>query len=98
MPALTLPSTAWNTGTLAALETAIASGATSVSYEGKTVAYRSLDEMLRLRNIMQIALGVIAPPSTTILAAHYRGYPGFGSVASQVVPFGVFLEEGEVVG
>ena len=38
--------TAWNTGQLAALESAIASGATSVSYEGKTVQYRSIDEML----------------------------------------------------
>lgn len=97
MAALTLPPTAWNQGMLSALETGIASGATQVSYEGKTVQYRSLDEMLRIRNIMQIALGLITPPSTTILAGHYRGYPGFGSVASQIEPFGIFYE-GEVVG
>lgn len=90
--------TSWNTGMLSALETAIASGATSVSYEGKTVQYRTLDEMLRVRNIMQIALGLITPPSSTILAGWYRGYPGFGTVASQSLPFGIELEEGEVVG
>jgi len=91
--------TAWTPAMLSALQTAIASGATSVSYEGKTVQYRSLDEMLRIANIMAIALGIIPPPDSTILAAHYRGYPGFGGVASQVEPFGVlFDDEGEIVG
>jgi hypothetical protein len=90
--------TAWNPNQLAALESALASGATSVSYEGKTVQYRSLDEMLRLRMYMMIALGLITPPSSTILAGWYRGYPGFGSVASQTLPFGIEIEEGEVVG
>ena len=34
-------------GQIAAINAAIAAGATSVSYEGKSVTYRSLDDMLK---------------------------------------------------
>ena len=41
-----------------ALIEAIATGAREVWYGDKRVAYRTLDEMLRLKNDMEIALGV----------------------------------------
>jgi hypothetical protein len=87
----------WTPGQLVALETAIASGAKTISYEGKQITYASLDEMLRIRNIIQVALGLIARPSSTVLVAHSRGYPGFGTVSSDAVPFG-YEDEGTVIG
>ena len=38
----------WTPGQIAALQSAIASGATTVSYDGKSVTYRSLTEMRTL--------------------------------------------------
>lgn len=61
---------------LAAIEEAILSGATSVSYEGKSVTYRSLDDLLRLRGILQRALGVGVGRPSTLLAQHSRGVSG----------------------
>jgi hypothetical protein len=43
------------------LEEAIASGATVVRYADKTVEYRSLQEMMILRNRMRIDLAIVAP-------------------------------------
>lgn len=43
---------------LTILETAIADGVLTVSYSDKTVTYRSLDEMLRIRNMMRSSLGL----------------------------------------
>jgi hypothetical protein len=57
------------------IETAIASGTLSCSYEGKSVTYRSLDEMLRVRSIMRTSLG-LSKKGATVLAAHDRGYGG----------------------
>lgn len=53
----------WTSDQLAALEAAIASGTLRVSYGDKDVTYRSLDEMLRLRETMRQAIdaGVQAP-------------------------------------
>lgn len=42
---------------LSILEAAIAEGTTRVRYADKTVEYRSLDEMLRIRNLMREELG-----------------------------------------
>jgi hypothetical protein len=65
---------------LNAIEDGIASGTTRVSYDGKSVEYRSFDEMLRIRLIIQTALGLITGKSTTVLAAHNRAYnTGFSS-------------------
>lgn len=44
---------AWTTAQLTALETAISNGSLSVEYGDKKVVYRSLDEMLKLREIMK---------------------------------------------
>lgn len=43
---------------LAALESAIAQGVTSVSYDGKTVSYRRLEDMLKIRDWMRRELGL----------------------------------------
>lgn len=43
---------------LDALEEAIDSGATEVSYDGKTVKYRSLKEMRRIRDELRNDLGL----------------------------------------
>lgn len=66
----------WGYNQLAAINEAIASGASTVSYNGKSVTYRSLDDLLRLRQIVMAALGLVPTISGTILAAHNRGYPG----------------------
>lgn len=44
-----------------ALNKAIADGAREVWYGDKRVAYRSLDEMLRIKNLMAIDLGLQKP-------------------------------------
>lgn len=67
---------AFTQGQLTALENAIASGATRVSYDGKSVEYGSLDNMLRVRNIIMRALGVVPAASATVTVAHDRGFPG----------------------
>src|SRR3954462_8842872 len=64
---------------LDAIETAIASGTTRVSYDGKSVEYRTLDEMIRVRGIIRRALGVDAGGGATVLIAHGRGFPASGS-------------------
>lgn len=61
---------------LDAIESGIAAGSTRISYDGKSVEYRSLDEMLRIRDIIRRALGVIPQSSATVVVAHDRGYPG----------------------
>lgn len=43
---------------LTILEEAIASGATLVRYHDKTVQYRSLDEMMRIRDLIRQELGL----------------------------------------
>lgn len=66
---------AWTLASLDALEDAIASGARSVSYEGKSVTYGSLSEMMQVRYMMRKALGLI-PSSGMYIAAHDRAYGG----------------------
>ena len=54
MPA---PATAFTAENLLALEDAIVKGVRRVKYTDKEVEYRSLDEMLQLRNLMRKELG-----------------------------------------
>lgn len=49
---------AWTSDQLAALEEAISLGALSVKYADRTVEYRSLDDMMRLRERMRNDLGL----------------------------------------
>lgn len=67
---------AFSQAQLDAIEAGIAAGTTSVSYEGKSVTYRSLDEMLRIRDIIMRALGLSPQKSATVLVAHDRGTAG----------------------
>ncbi len=67
---------------LDSLEAAIAQGARSVSYEGKSVTYSSLDDMMRIRAIIRAALG-IGGTGETVFVAHDRGY-GQGSLSEDL--------------
>lgn len=53
-----MTTTAFTQAQLDALEAAIADGALKVSYNGKEVEYRSLKEMLKIRDIIRNALGL----------------------------------------
>lgn len=46
---------------LTALDAAIAQGVTSVSYDGKTVSYRRLDDMMKVRDWLRRELGLARP-------------------------------------
>lgn len=48
----------WTTEDLTNLEAAIKEGALKVKYRDKEIEYRSLDEMLKLRDIMRAELGI----------------------------------------
>jgi hypothetical protein len=58
-----LMATNWTTADLVALDKAIALGALRVQYTDFTAEYRSLDEMLRLRDLMRGELGLTATNS-----------------------------------
>jgi hypothetical protein len=64
---------AWTQKDLDALEEAIASGAQSVAYESKSVSYRSLQDMLYLRDMIRKELGLTSV-NATMVAAHDRGF------------------------
>lgn len=67
---------AFTQGQLDAIENAIASGATRVSYQGRSVEYGSLDNLMRVRDIIRRDLGLTPAKSATVVVAHDRGYPG----------------------
>lgn len=50
--------TSFTQSQLTAMETAYASGVTTVSHNGKTVSYRNLQEMERIMATIRSALGV----------------------------------------
>ena len=54
------------------LQNAYYSGATSVSYEGKTISYRSSSEMLGAIQSLKRALGIASP--TRVVALFDKGY------------------------
>ena len=60
---------------LDAIESAIASGQLSVSYEGKSVTFRSLGDLLDVRQIIRANLGLSTSPRT-LVAATWRGFKG----------------------
>lgn len=49
---------AFTSSDLTALDEAISSGALEVQYTDKRVRYRSLDDMIKLRNLMKRELGL----------------------------------------
>jgi hypothetical protein len=61
---------------LDSIESAIATGATRMTHDGRTVEFASLDAMLRVRDIIRRSLGLVPASSATVVVAHDRGYPG----------------------
>ena len=60
---------------LDALEEAIFSGALTVTYSGKTVTYRSLDEMTRVARYLSRRLGITgALPRVATMTYRHRRY------------------------
>lgn len=55
------------------LNEAIATGARSVRYGDKQVDYKTLDEMLRARQIMMQDLGLLTVASKKFYAKHNKG-------------------------
>lgn len=58
---------------LSELEKAIASGCLEVKYSDKSIRYRSIDEMLKARDIMRRELG-LSGKTTRVLAKHSKGF------------------------
>lgn len=69
---------AWTQEQLDALEEAMASGTLTVKYSSpggnKEVTYRSLDEMMKVRDLMRASLGITDGRNTRILSEHDRGF------------------------
>jgi len=60
---------AWTPDDLTALDAAIATGALRVGYaDGKSVTYRSLDEMIALRGLIRRELGLERAPIRKVYA------------------------------
>lgn len=72
-PVYTLSGMAWTTQQLTAIEEALAAGTTRVKYGDKEVEYRSLNELLRLRDMIRRELGLVAQDSTRIKAKFDKG-------------------------
>lgn len=62
----------WDKKDLDALEKALAQGVKSVKYTDKEIEYRSLNEMLRLRDVMRQSLGLVRK-SNRLLAKFDKG-------------------------
>lgn len=58
---------------LQALEESIAQGALRTRYADKEVQFRSLAEMLQLRDLMRQELGLNTPGGRRLLAKHSKG-------------------------
>lgn len=63
---------AWTQAQLDALDEAIAQGALSVKYQDRVVTYRSLKEMLAVREMIRRQLG-LSGDRVTLLAKHSKG-------------------------
>ncbi|MBW7838403.1 MAG: hypothetical protein H3C36_01935 [Chitinophagaceae bacterium] len=68
-----MPSESFTIEQYNALNRSIAQGTLTVTYGDKTVEYRSLDEMLRIRNLMMAELG-LAKPGGRKLAAFSKNW------------------------
>lgn len=64
---------------LTALDEAIAQGVLEVKYADKTVTYRSLNEMMRIRSLMLSSVSSKRPSRR--LAVHSKGLNGCNSLA-----------------
>lgn len=67
----------WTDADLARIKRAIASGARSVTYaDGKSVTYRSLDEMAAVRQQIEAELGLRRGPLRRVAASSKGTRPG----------------------
>lgn len=64
---------AWTAAQLAALKNAVATGATEVTQEGRTVKYRSIKEMIQIIQMMESESSGTQPPRSTLVRFD-RGY------------------------
>jgi len=64
---------------LDAIEKAIAEGVLEISYSDKTVKYRSLDEMIRIRDIMRKELGITTGTARRLYMSTSKGTDTDGS-------------------
>lgn len=64
---------AFSLAQLTALEDAISQGALRVKFSDREVQYRSLEEMIRLRDLMRKELGVASAPSKRIVMVYDKG-------------------------
>ena len=65
---------AFSASQLAALDVAIATGTTRVTHDGKTVEYRSISEMIQIRNLMRAEMASSTPGPRTTLVRFDRGW------------------------
>lgn len=63
----------WTLADLTELDTAIKQGALRVRYRDRDVTYRSLEEMLQLRNLMQRELGITSTASSRRVVSVRKG-------------------------
>jgi hypothetical protein len=59
---------------LTAINAAIATGARECWYGDKRVAYRSLDEMIRIRDLIKENLGLKEENTTRVFASFKKGF------------------------
>ena len=65
---------AWSTEQLEVLEKAIAEGVTRLKYENKEVEYRSLEDMMKLRDIIRAELGIVDKSGQRLYASYSKGF------------------------
>jgi len=64
---------AWTQTDLDAIEKAIASGVTMVKYSDKVVNYSSLDDLIRIRELIRKDLGLTNAASGRVLTSFSKG-------------------------
>lgn len=67
---------AWTQTDLDKIEAAIKDGVLSVKYSDKTVQYRSLDEMLKIRDLIKKELGISTGAGQRLYASYSKGLNG----------------------
>lgn len=63
----------YTTEDLTAIKKAIAQGALSVKYADKEVTYRSLEEMLKIKGMIETELGIITNGTGRVFAKFNKG-------------------------
>jgi len=71
-----MASPSWTIEDLEALESAIAQGVVRVEYSDKKITYRSLDEMIRIRNRIRKDLGLVDEKPKRFFSSFNKGIDG----------------------